>query len=135
VPTTSACIGANVPPTTALRWLRILEARGLVEREDDGRDGRRTFVCLTARGQAAMIDLMLNWQAGKDQWRRPRRQEMLPSHHAGSRPCPLTSSWTERLTEKSGALAKAGCFRGGIARKQPAGEPGYSSSCQRIEPR
>ncbi|PTR12190.1 DNA-binding MarR family transcriptional regulator [Novosphingobium sp. GV055] len=63
VPTTSACIGANVPPTTALRWLRILEARGLVEREDDGRDGRRTFVCLTARGLAAMTDLMLNWQA------------------------------------------------------------------------
>lgn len=54
VPTTSACIGAHVPPTTALRWLRILEARGLVEREDDGRDGRRTFVRLTWRGMAAM---------------------------------------------------------------------------------
>ena len=54
VPTTSACIGANVPPTTALRWLRILEARGLVEREDDGRDGRRTFVHLSARGVEAM---------------------------------------------------------------------------------
>ncbi|MCW1381318.1 MarR family winged helix-turn-helix transcriptional regulator [Novosphingobium sp. KCTC 2891] len=54
VPTTSACIGAHVPPTTALRWLRILEARGLVEREDDGRDGRRTFVRLTGRGLAAM---------------------------------------------------------------------------------
>lgn len=54
VPTTSACIGAHVPPTTALRWLRILEARGLVEREDDGRDGRRTFVCLTQRGVTAM---------------------------------------------------------------------------------
>jgi DNA-binding transcriptional ArsR family regulator len=56
VPTTSACIGAHVPPTTALRWLRILEARGLVEREDDGRDGRRTFVRLSARGLAAMDD-------------------------------------------------------------------------------
>lgn len=56
VPTTSACIGANVPPTTALRWLRILEARGLVEREEDGRDGRRTFVRLSARGLAAMDD-------------------------------------------------------------------------------
>lgn len=54
VPTTSACIGAHVPPTTALRWLRILEARGLVEREDDGRDGRRTFVRLTWRGMDAM---------------------------------------------------------------------------------
>lgn len=56
VPTTSACIGANVPPTTALRWLRILETRGLVEREDDGRDGRRTFVRLSSRGLAAMDD-------------------------------------------------------------------------------
>ncbi len=54
VPTTSSCIGAHVPPTTALRWLRILETRGLVEREDDGRDGRRTFVRLTASGMIAM---------------------------------------------------------------------------------
>ena len=54
VPTTSACIGAHVPPTTALRWLRILEMRGLVDREDDGRDGRRTFVRLTERGRALM---------------------------------------------------------------------------------
>ncbi len=54
VPTTSACIGAHVPPTTALRWLRILEMRALVEREEDGRDGRRTFVKLTPRGKAVM---------------------------------------------------------------------------------
>lgn len=54
VPTTSACIGAHVPPTTALRWLRILEARGMVEREDDGKDGRRTFVCLSPTGLATM---------------------------------------------------------------------------------
>lgn len=54
VPTTSACIGAHVPPTTALRWLRILETRGLIEREDDGRDGRRTFVRLTRHGLDAM---------------------------------------------------------------------------------
>lgn len=54
VPTTSSCIGAHVPPTTALRWLRILEARDLVEREDDGRDGRRTFVRLTPQGLTAM---------------------------------------------------------------------------------
>jgi len=54
VPTTSACIGANVPPTTALRWLRMIEAKGLVERESDGRDGRRTFVGLSRKGLAAM---------------------------------------------------------------------------------
>lgn len=56
VPTTSACIGADVPPTTALRWLRILEARDLVEREEDCRDGRRTFVRLSKHGLAAMDD-------------------------------------------------------------------------------
>jgi len=64
VPTTSSCIGAHVPPTTALRWLRILETRGLVEREDDGRDGRRTFVRLTHRGviavDACLASLYLN---------------------------------------------------------------------------
>lgn len=54
VPTTSSCIGAHVPPTTALRWLRILESRDLVEREDDGRDGRRTFVRLSPQGLTAM---------------------------------------------------------------------------------
>ena len=54
VPTTSACIGSNVPPTTALRWLRILEARGLVERRGDDADGRRTFVALSDKGRALM---------------------------------------------------------------------------------
>lgn len=54
VPTTSACIGSNVPPTTALRWLRILEARGLVERQGDNADGRRTFVALSDKGRALM---------------------------------------------------------------------------------
>ncbi len=53
-PTTSACIGAHVPSTTALRWLRILESRGLVEREDDGSDARRLFVRLSPRAEAAM---------------------------------------------------------------------------------
>lgn len=50
VPTTSACIGAHVPPTTALRWLRLLEKCGLVEREEDAHDGRRTFVRLSKKG-------------------------------------------------------------------------------------
>lgn len=67
VPTTSACIGAHVPPTTALRWLRILEARGLVEREEDGSDGRRTFVRLSAQGLTAMEDWLRTALASLDQ--------------------------------------------------------------------
>ena len=47
---TSACIGACVPPTTALRWLAVLEQHGLVERESDSNDGRRAFVRLSDEG-------------------------------------------------------------------------------------
>ena len=54
VPVTSACIGAAVPTTTALRWLAILESRGLVEREADANDARRVFVRLTAQAQTSM---------------------------------------------------------------------------------
>lgn len=54
VPVTSACIGAAVPTTTALRWLSILESRGLVEREADSSDARRIFVRLSPIAQSAM---------------------------------------------------------------------------------
>jgi hypothetical protein len=45
---TSVCIGACVPETTALRWIGVLEKRGLLRREHDLSDQRRTFVRLTA---------------------------------------------------------------------------------------
>jgi len=44
VPVTSACIGAAVPTTTALRWLAVLEERGLVLREADPCDARRSAI-------------------------------------------------------------------------------------------
>lgn len=48
LPVTSACIGAAVPVTTALRWLGLLEQRGLVVRQADRHDARRALVCLSA---------------------------------------------------------------------------------------
>jgi|GEM_PF-2115050 len=42
-----ACLGACVPMTTALRYTKILEKRGLVEREADPGDARRQFLVLT----------------------------------------------------------------------------------------
>jgi hypothetical protein len=53
---TSACIGAAVPATTALRWITILEQKGFVVRDADPGDARRTFVRLSAHGYAAMIE-------------------------------------------------------------------------------
>lgn len=55
VPVTSACIGAAVPTTTALRWLAVLEDRGLVLREADPADARRAFVRLSADAYARMV--------------------------------------------------------------------------------
>lgn len=56
VSVTSACIGADVPSTTALRWIAVLESQGLVTREDDSKDGRRAFIHLTADAYSRMID-------------------------------------------------------------------------------
>lgn len=51
---TSLCIGANVPATTALRWMRRLKDRGLVRRVSDLHDARRMFVFLTEKGSGGM---------------------------------------------------------------------------------
>lgn len=55
LPVTSACIGAAVPATTALRWLTVLEEKGLIIRENDTNDARRVFVRLSAEGYEKMV--------------------------------------------------------------------------------
>ncbi|WP_205481043.1 MarR family transcriptional regulator [Sphingomonas arenae] len=44
VPVSSLCIAAAVPATTALRWLKTMTDRGLVNRRADPHDGRRIFI-------------------------------------------------------------------------------------------
>ncbi len=46
VSVTSAAIAANVPPTTALRWIAHLEEQGILSREPDASDRRRTWLRL-----------------------------------------------------------------------------------------
>lgn len=43
---TSLCIAAEVPATTALRWISLMVERGILERQDDPDDKRRAFVSL-----------------------------------------------------------------------------------------
>jgi hypothetical protein len=47
---TSACLASGVPPTTALRWIALLEQDGMVEKEIDYADRRRTFLRISDDG-------------------------------------------------------------------------------------
>lgn len=55
---TSACIGSHVAPTTALRWLQMLEDQGMIERHNDLLDARRSFVTLTIEGYSKMTTFL-----------------------------------------------------------------------------
>ena len=54
---TALCAGAAVPATTALRWIRTLEAQGLVQRKEDPLDARRMFLSLSRTAYSAMAAL------------------------------------------------------------------------------
>lgn len=47
-------LGADIPPTTALRWVNHLLDMGLVQRRNDPVDGRRVFISLSDKGLKAM---------------------------------------------------------------------------------
>lgn len=54
VSVTAACIASQVPPTTALRWLTILEDEGIIRRKPDASDRRRDWLELTDFGMARL---------------------------------------------------------------------------------
>lgn len=54
VSVSSLCIAAEVPPTTALRWIGVLCEQGVVRREADPSDGRRVFIALSDDVAAAL---------------------------------------------------------------------------------
>lgn len=63
VSVSSLCGAADVPPTTALRWISGLQARGYVRRVPDEQDARRIFVELTDATAEKMQDCLLTAQA------------------------------------------------------------------------
>lgn len=58
VSTKSACIAADVPERTALRWLEEAERDGLVERVPCQRDKRVKYVTLTGKGEDAVRSIL-----------------------------------------------------------------------------
>ncbi len=54
----AACIGSGAATTTALRYLNLLIEDGLVEREGDPSDGRRSWLRLTPHATEAMTEYL-----------------------------------------------------------------------------
>ena len=52
---TKLCLHSQVPTTTALRWITILQREGLLARFADQLDGRRYYTRLTDAGSTAMM--------------------------------------------------------------------------------
>lgn len=52
----TAGLGGQIPLTTALRWINLLQQQGLLRREDDPLHGRRSLLFLTDKGSGAMRD-------------------------------------------------------------------------------
>lgn len=58
VSVTSACHAADVPATTALRWLELLQAKGLITRTQVPTDRRVRHLWLTDKARSALIELL-----------------------------------------------------------------------------
>ncbi len=58
VSVSSMCIASKVPSTTALRWLTMIEKRGLIGRRPDDYDRRRSFLFLTDAGRRKIEDTL-----------------------------------------------------------------------------
>ena len=54
VTTNACCAAAGVPRTTALRWIKLLQDRGLVNGSDDVSDRRVTMLALSPHGRTTI---------------------------------------------------------------------------------
>lgn len=60
VTTNACCSAAGVPRTTALRWIKLLQDRGLVEGSDDATDRRVTMLGLTHHGRTTLREWLVD---------------------------------------------------------------------------
>lgn len=64
VSVSSLCIAACVPPTTALRWIRVMVQDGYFQRKEDFLDRRRAFISLGEKGEELMDGYLAALQKG-----------------------------------------------------------------------
>jgi hypothetical protein len=60
----SLCLAAAVPPTTALRWVGSLSAKGIFVRIPDPTDARRVFVEISEEAFARVLQCLPRYQPG-----------------------------------------------------------------------
>jgi DNA-binding MarR family transcriptional regulator len=95
VSVSDACAAARVPQSTGLRWLGILHQAGLLNKSNDSRDRRRSYVELTAAA-VEKIELALDRAADSD-----RRLGLGRLQHVGrtdERASPVSSADTVSQT-------------------------------------
>lgn len=66
VAVSSLCIAACVPPTTALRWIKMMTQNGVFERLSDPNDRRRVFIRLSDDAAQSMTRLLSEMAASSD---------------------------------------------------------------------
>lgn len=59
--TTNLCADANVPATTALRWIKSMSDDGILIRRPDPLDARRVFVELSPKASESMSRFIADW--------------------------------------------------------------------------
>lgn len=52
------CLKSNVPPTTGLRWIKVLERSGMLVRSSHPTDKRTFYVALSPEGRAKMNEYL-----------------------------------------------------------------------------
>lgn len=56
----SSCIAADVPPTTALRWIKMMEQIGIIDRSINSSDMRVSWVKLSDSAEKMMNDYFVS---------------------------------------------------------------------------
>lgn len=81
----NACIASGVPATTALRWISVLEAKGLISSSSDSSDQRVRWIWLNDEAFQALYDMLAHHCGGAGETRNEADAEVDAYSKAGVR--------------------------------------------------